>query len=85
MVKNLPVNAGDARDIWVRKISRRKKWQPTSGILARTLPWREKPGGLLSMGSRESDTVGPLSRRAARVPSKSVCVAADGDMAEQHA
>ena len=35
MVKNPPVNAGDACsfDPWVRKIPWRRKWQPTPGFL----------------------------------------------------
>ena len=37
VVKNLPANAGDARDVsfnpWVRKISWRRKWQPTPVFL----------------------------------------------------
>ena len=33
MVKNLSVNAGDTRDPWVRKIPRRRKWQPTPVFL----------------------------------------------------
>ena len=35
---------------WVWKISWRKKWQPTSRILASKIPWTEEPGGLQSMG-----------------------------------
>ena len=33
VVKNPPANAGDARDPWVRKIPRRRAWQPTSAFL----------------------------------------------------
>ena len=43
MIKNLPANAGNVRDMgltkghgfdaWVRKILWRKKWQPTPGFL----------------------------------------------------
>ena len=35
---------------WVWKIPWRKKWQPTSSILASKIPWTEEPGGLQSMG-----------------------------------
>ena len=39
---------------WVRKIPRRRKWQPTAVILAWEIPWTEEPGGLQSMGSQKS-------------------------------
>ena len=39
-------------DPWIGKIPWRRKWQPTPGILARKIPWREEPGGLQSMGSQ---------------------------------
>ena len=32
-VKNLPANAGDVFDLWVRKISWRRQWQPTPAFL----------------------------------------------------
>ena len=39
MVKNLPANAGDVRDVrfssWARKIPWRKAWQPTAVFLSR--------------------------------------------------
>ena len=47
VVKNPPVNAGDARDIgfdpWVRMIPWRRNpaWK---------IPWTEEPGGLQSIG-----------------------------------
>ena len=48
MVKNLPANAGDLRDVefdpWVGKIPWGKKWQPTLGIFAWRIPWTEEPG-----------------------------------------
>ena len=32
-----------------------------SGILARKIPWTEEPGGLQSMGCKDSDTIARLS------------------------
>ena len=32
-----------------------------SSILAWEIPWTEEPGGLQSMGSKESDTICPLN------------------------
>ena len=44
-------------DSWFRKISWRKKWQPTPVLLPGKIPWTEEPGGLQSMGSyKESNT-----------------------------
>jgi len=34
---------------------------PYSNILAWRIPWTEEPGGLQSMGSKESDTTEPLT------------------------
>ena len=53
--KNLPANAGDIRDAWVRKTPWRRKWLPHFSILAGRIPWTEEPGGLKSM---ESQTAG---------------------------
>ena len=40
-------------DPWVRRISWRRKWQPThSSTLAWKIPWMEEPDGLQSMGSQ---------------------------------
>ena len=33
MVKNLPANAGDMFNLWVRKILWRREWQPTPVFL----------------------------------------------------
>ena len=49
-------------NLWVGKIPWRRKWQPTpvfffffhSNLLAWRTPWTEEPGGLQSMGSKES-------------------------------
>ena len=53
VVKNLPANAGDARDT-----GRSLRWEdplegemaPHSSILAWKIPWAEGPGGLWPMG-----------------------------------
>ena len=59
VVKNLPANAGDLRDM-VRSIvqedSLEKEMADHPSILAWRIPWAEEPGGLQSMGSQESDT-----------------------------
>ena len=53
MVKNLPANAGDLRDM-VRSIvqedSLEKEMADHPSILAWRIPWAEEPGGLQSMG-----------------------------------
>ena len=61
VVKNPPANARDARDLslidpWVRKISWRRKCQPTLVFLPGNLPWTEEPGGLQSVGLQKSWT-----------------------------
>ena len=48
-------------DPWVGKIPWRRAGQPTPGSLPGESPWVEEPGGLQSMGSRESDTTEQLS------------------------
>ena len=54
VVKNLPANAGDLRDVglMVRKIPLEKGMSTHSSILAWRIPWTEKPGGLQSTGSQ---------------------------------
>ena len=55
VVKSLPADAGDARDAGVIPGSGRsfeKEMTTHSGILAWTISWTEKPGGLQSMGSQ---------------------------------
>ena len=59
VIKNLPANAGDARDVGsIPGLGR----SPGGGngtfssILAWRIPWTEKPGRLQSMGHKESDT-----------------------------
>ena len=53
MVKNLPANAGDIRDMSsIPRLGRslEKEMATHSSILAWRIPWREEPGGLQSMG-----------------------------------
>ena len=68
VVKNLPANAEDTRDVgfdlWVRKIPWRKKWQPTPVFLPgrfhgqRSLVGCNPPDGLQSIWwvAKELDT-----------------------------
>ena len=55
LIKNPPANAGDARDS-VRYLGREdpleEEMTAHSSILAWKIPWTEKPGGLMSMGSQ---------------------------------
>ena len=59
MVKNLPTSSGHARDVdyipgsW--KIPWRREWQPSPVFLPGKSPWIEEPGGLQSIGLKESD------------------------------
>ena len=51
------LGAGDACSVpWVVKIPWRRAWQITPVFLPGESPWKEEPGGLQSMGSKESDT-----------------------------
>ena len=55
MVRNTPVNAGDARDEGSIPGSRRSPGGEIANhpcILAWEIPWTEEPGGLQSMGSQ---------------------------------
>ena len=55
MVKNLPVNAGQAGDVGsipVQKDPLEKEMATHSSILAWEIPWTEEPSGLYSMGSQ---------------------------------
>ena len=59
MVKLLPANAGDARDLGSIPGSGRSPGEGTathSSILAWELPWTEEPGRLQSMGSQKNQT-----------------------------
>ena len=59
MVKNLPVNARDAResgfDPWVRKIPLSRKWQPTLVFLPGESYGQRGLTGYSSWGSKELD------------------------------
>ena len=50
VVKNLPANAGDLRDMWVSSLGREdsleKEMATHSSTLAWKIPWREEPGSL---------------------------------------
>ena len=65
MVKNLPVNAGDIRDmgsILGQEDSLEEGMATHSSILAWRNPWTEEPGGLQPMGVAKSQTqLKPLS------------------------
>ena len=55
MVKNLPANAGDARDVSLTPESERSLRRGNGnllGILAWQIPWTEEPGWLQTMGSQ---------------------------------
>jgi len=55
VVKNLPVNAGEAGDVGsipVQKDPLEKEMATHSSILAWEIPWTEEPSGLYSMGSQ---------------------------------
>ena len=47
MVKNLPANAGDVRDVG-------SGGQPTPVFLTGESPWTEEPDGLQSIGSQRA-------------------------------
>ena len=53
MVKNMPANAGDSRDVGLMPGLEDPLEEAThSSILAWKIPWTEEPGGLQSMGSQ---------------------------------
>ena len=53
LVRNPPANAGDSEMGSIPGLGRSLEGEMAthSHILARIIPWTEKPGGLLSMGS----------------------------------
>ena len=55
MVKNLPINAGDAGDVGSLGQEDPLEWEMAthSSILAWKIPWTEEPGGLQSIGSHK--------------------------------
>ena len=54
MVKNLPTNTGDRIQSLVWEDPLEKEMATHSSILAWQIPWTEESGGLLSMGSQNS-------------------------------
>ena len=58
MVKNPPANAGDI-EMQVQSLGQEdplgQEMATHSSILAWRIPWTEEPGGLQSIGSKESD------------------------------
>ena len=59
VVKNLPANAGDAKDLGSIPGSGRSPGEGHGNplqYLAWRIPWTEEPGRLQSMGHKESDT-----------------------------
>ena len=55
MVKNLPANAENTVQFLDPEDPLEKEMPTHSSILAWKIPWTEKPDGLQSMGSQESD------------------------------
>jgi len=51
VVKNLPANEGDERDMG-QEDSLKEGMATHSSILAWRIPWTEEPGGLKSIGSQ---------------------------------
>ena len=60
MVKNLPANTEEVRDVgWIPGSGRspgRGYGNPLQYSCLENIPWTEEPGGLQSMGLKESDT-----------------------------
>ena len=60
MVKNLPANAGDLRELgfdpWVGKIPWRRAWQPTPVVLPGEFHGQRSLVGYSPWGHKESDT-----------------------------
>ena len=61
VVKNLPAK----QEVWVPSLTREdpleKEIATCSNILAWRIPWAEEPGGLQSIGHKESDTTEQLN------------------------
>ena len=55
VVKNLPANAQDTDSILGQEDPLEKKMTTHSSILAWKISWTEEPGGLQSMGHKESN------------------------------
>ena len=54
MVKNLPANAGDIRDMGL--IPGYRRYMATHSRIARIIPWTEESSRLQSIGSQKSRT-----------------------------
>ena len=71
MVENLPANAEDVQETWVRSLGwedlLEKEMATHSNILAWRIPWTEEPGGLSAWSPKESDTTGRLSNSNNRI------------------
>ena len=65
VVKNLPANAGDRRDMgsdsWVGMIPWRRKWQPTPVFLPGKSHGQRSMAGYSLRGHKESDTTQQLN------------------------
>ena len=72
MVKNLPV----IQETWVRSLGGEDPLEEGmaihSSILARRTPWTEEPGGLQSMGHKESDKTEQLTLSGASLVAHTV-------------
>ena len=58
MAENPPGVRKDSQEVWVRSLGQEdgleKGWASHSSILAWTVPWREEPGRLQSIGSQRA-------------------------------
>ena len=65
VIKKLPANAGDIRNLHVRSLGQEDPWEEGmaihSSILAWKTPWTEEPGGLQSIGSQSQTQLKRLS------------------------
>ena len=66
MVKNLPANAGDIRDVglvnpWIGKIPWRRAWQPAPVFLPREFYGQRSQAGYSPWGHKESDMTEQLT------------------------
>ena len=56
LVKNLPANAGDARDVGSIPGLERSPEEENDNPLQYSIPWIKEPGGVQSMGSQTDMT-----------------------------
>ena len=56
LVKNLPANAGDARDVGSIPGLERSPEEENDNPLQNSIPWIKEPGGVQSMGSQTDMT-----------------------------